>query len=152
MFNVTDHPCSTWLTQPVVFTSTQTNTPHPCEGSEAPREEWGWPAETLRASAFVPWRQHRPAGPFFPKPFCMSSSWTLCTLLNFKQLSTRSSALPQLLTQRAGPLSQPQSCYCPASMEALAAHNTEQLTNWEQPCRFLSFVFACGGMLLCVWK
>lgn len=62
------------------------------------------------------------------------------------------SVLPQLLTQRAGPLSKTQSSYCPSSTEALATHNIEQLTNWEQPCRFLSFVFACGETLLCIWK
>lgn len=62
------------------------------------------------------------------------------------------SALPQLLTQRAGPLSQTQSCFCPGSTEALAAHNAEQLTNWEPPCSLLLFVCACGGVLLRIWK
>lgn len=69
VFNGTDHPCFIWLTQPVVFTSTQT---HSCDGCEAPNEEWGWPAGTLRASTFVPQK----AAPVFRDVFSQSpSAW-----------------------------------------------------------------------------
>lgn len=89
---------------------------------------------------------------FFPKALLHEFFLGMHTPELSTALRSLMSALPQLLTQRAGPLSLTQSCYCPSSMGALAAHNTEQLTNWEQPCWFLSFVFACGGMLFCLWK
>lgn len=147
MLILTDRPCFSWLTQPVAFTSTQTHTLltpvsvlRPPGKSESGQQEPSVPPPLFlkgstglqgRIFLFFFWYF------FSPKPFCVSSSWahthTLELSTAFRSLM---SMLPQLLTQRAGPLSQTQSCYCPSSMEALAAHNTEQLTNWEQPCRF----------------
>ena len=54
------------------------------------------------------------------------------------------SALPQLLTQRAELLSQPQSGYCLPGSEAFHTHiRAEQLTHWQWPHRFWFFILPC---------
>lgn len=109
----------------------------PAEPSMPPTGSTNW----------VPQRQHRLRGSerllLFSKALLRDYFLGVHTPELSTAFSSLMSTLPQLLTQRAELLSQLQSWYCPASMEALAL-NAQQLNHWDWPHRFLFFILACG--------